>query len=130
MTIKVVLCIAIFWLATLGTFMLLGSFVYDIEGVAPDALHFIGFVALIPMISSVGGKLAVRKTAYLKKIPLFKPLAISSFIISYLSLIPWVLSFFVSDNRTLVYADWSIVLTATALSFVLFSFLLTIYANE
>lgn len=130
MTIKVILCIALFWLAALGTFMVLNNFVYDIASTAPDALHFIGFVALIPMISSVGGKLAIRKTAYIKKKPFFKPLVISSFIISYLSLIPWVLSFFVAENTILVYMDWAIVLTTTALSFILFSFLLAVYVNE
>lgn len=129
-TTKVILCIALFWLASLGVFVVLGNLARDIDYVAPDALHFIGFIALIPMISSVGGKLAIRKTAYIKKKALFKPLTISGFVISYLSLIPWILSFFIADNTALIYVDWAIVLTTITLSFVLFSLLLAIYLNE
>lgn len=130
MTIKVILCIAVFLLSALCVFMLLNNFVYDIDEVAPDALHFIGFVALIPMISSVGGKLADRKTTYIKERVFFKPLIISTFIVTYASLVPWILSFFIAKNTFFVYADWAIVLTSGAMSFVLFSALLAIYMNE
>lgn len=129
-TIKVVFIVALFWCVTLGVLKMLDRYVGSIEGTAPDALHFIGFVALIPMIGAVGGKLADRKTAYIKNRTFFKPMIIAAFIITYLSLVPWILTFFIAENTMLMYVDWAIVLTTAVVSFFLFSILLAAYINE
>ena len=129
-TTKACLYLIVFALIVTGVCLALRYFVHDIDGAAPDALHFIGFVALIPMISSVGGKLAARKTAYIKRNSIFKSLVVAAFLATYLSLIPWVLSFFVAINTVFIYVDWAVVLTSIALSFVLFTVLLAVFLRE
>lgn len=120
----------LFALMVLGVYSALVHSVHDINGAAPDALHFIGFIALIPMISSVGGRLATRKTAYIKRSSAFRPLVIAAFLTTYLSLIPWVVSFFITNNTILIFVDWAVVLTSIALSFVLFAVLLIVFLRE
>lgn len=106
------------------------TLVTDISDPAPDALHIISFIALLPMIGLVGDRFASRKADYIKKSSYFKPTIIGVFIATYLSFIPWILTFFISDNRLLLYIDWSIVLLNICLSFVLFALFLYIFIRK
>lgn len=129
-TIRVLLYLLLFSLFVLSIFIVLKHYAYDIDSAAPDALHFIGFVALVPMVSSVGGKLAERKITYIKNNTLFTPVVIATFVTTYASLIPWILSFFVTKNSYYVYVDWSIVLASITLSFILFGVLLAVFLRK
>lgn len=129
-TIKTVYWLLLFSALVVIIHTALKRFIYDISSAAPDALHFIGFVALIPMISSVGGRLATRKITYIKNGAQFTPAIIATFIITYVSLLPWVASFFLTENSFFIYIDWSIVLASIVLSFVLFSALLAVFLRK
>ena len=126
---RILLGVGSFYLLALIIFLLLRWKVHDIASPAPDALHLIGFVALLPMIGAAGGKFANRKIAYMKNDKIFKPIVIGTFIVTYLSLVPWVLSFFVADD-IFVYIDWSVVLAAAFLSFVIFSLFLYVFIKD
>lgn len=128
--ISILAVIAVFSvLVTVITYVLWRS-VTDISGAAPDALHLISFIALIPMIGVVGGKYTHRKITYIKNNQMFKPFVIGVFLLTYISFIPWILTFVTSDNKFILYLDWSIVLTNIGASFVMFSLFLYVFLRD
>lgn len=124
-TIIIIFCL----LVALATYLLWLN-VTDISGPAPDALHLITFIALIPMLGVVGGRFVDRKIAYIKNNQLFKPFVIGIFLLTYASFIPWVLTFFISANKLVLYIDWGIVLVNIVLSFVAFALFLYVFIRD
>lgn len=126
---RILVGIIAFFILVFTVFYVLNLGDSNVTEPAPDALHLIGFIALIPMISATGGRFADRKIRYIKNSEYFKPATIGIFIITYLSLIPWTLTFFI-DSRLIIYMDWSVVLTSMFLSFFMFSLLLYVFTRN
>lgn len=129
-TISVFIGIGVFYALVAGVTYALLQTVTDISDPAPDALHLISFIALLPMIGLVGDRFADRKIAYIKKMSFFKPAIVGIFLTTYLSFVPWILTFIVSNNRTILFADWSIVLVNIAVSFVIFLLFLIAFLRD
>lgn len=126
-TAKALLLVTVFYGFVGCVYIILHQFVHDISGVAPDALHLVGFVALLPLISATGGRWAERKLNYIKNNSLFPAVIWAIFIVTSISLIPWILTFLIADNAWLLYVDWAAVLANLAVSFVVFALFLRIF---
>lgn len=128
--ISILAIIVLFGVLVAGATVALWHNVTDISGAAPDALHLISFIALIPMIGVVGGKYTHRKIAYIKNNQIFKPFVIGIFLLTYASFVPWILTFITASNKLILYLDWGIVLTNIALSFIVFSLFLYVFIRD
>lgn len=128
--ISTLIVITLFSALAAGCTYALWLTVTDISEAAPDALHLISFIALIPMVGVVGGRFATRKIAYIKNNQAFKPFVTGIFLLTYMSFIPWILTFLVSGNKLLLYLDWGIVLTNITVSFIVFSLFLYVFLRD